>query len=172
MVFFIPIHGRVLHRPMLPRIEISSGTHHRRFSRCRGKASATFPTESRSPAVPEPTTSASRNAVPTNSALTGLFRLNLIADRRCPGLSSTQGFLWRRAGDKGRGRFADQAERKHPGRLSALLPVCLRPLRDREHPQCAVIGWPGPTRPTSFAALSQTVKTKPSFAASVFANWS
>jgi len=70
---------------MLPRIEISSGTHNRRFSRCRGKASATFPTESRSPAIPEPTTSASRNAVPTNSALTGLFRLNLIADRRCPG---------------------------------------------------------------------------------------
>ena len=37
-------------------------------------------------------------------------------------------------------------------------------------PQCAVIGWPGHRGQTSFAALSQTVKTKSIFGASGFAN--
>src|ERR1700722_7483607 len=37
-------------------------------------------------------------------------------------------------------------------------------------PQCAVIGWPGHTGHTSFAALSQTVKTKSSLGASRLAN--
>src|SRR3984885_4462499 len=37
-------------------------------------------------------------------------------------------------------------------------------------PQCAVIGWPGQTGHTSFAALSQTVKTKSKCGASGLAN--
>src|SRR5580765_1682062 len=37
-------------------------------------------------------------------------------------------------------------------------------------PQCAVIGWPGQTGHTSFAALSQTVNTKSSSGAPGFAN--
>src|SRR5208282_1053882 len=37
-------------------------------------------------------------------------------------------------------------------------------------PQCAVIGWPGHIGHTSFAALSQTVKTKFIFGAPGFAN--
>src|SRR6266404_1121542 len=37
-------------------------------------------------------------------------------------------------------------------------------------PQCAVIGWPGQTGQISFAALSQTVKTKFIFGESGFAN--
>ena len=37
-------------------------------------------------------------------------------------------------------------------------------------PQCAVIGWPGQKGQTSFAALSQTVKTKSSLGAPGFVN--
>ena len=37
-------------------------------------------------------------------------------------------------------------------------------------PQCAVIGWPGQIGQTSFAALSQTVKTKSSSGAPGAAN--
>lgn len=85
---------------MVPRIEISSGTHNRQFPQGCGKGVRNIPTGSRSPTIPEPTTSASRNAVPTNSALTGVFKLNLIADRCYPVLSSTQGSLWRQAGTK------------------------------------------------------------------------
>lgn len=135
---------------MVPRIEISSGTHNRQFPQGCGKGVRNIPTGSRSPTIPEPTTSASRNAVPTNSARTGVFKLNLIADRCYPVLSSTQGSLRRQAGDKGKGRFSDRADRKHPGRLSGLLPVCLRPRRDREHPNVQSSAGPAtPGKPRS-----------------------
>src|SRR5207244_2853240 len=44
-------------------------------------ASATFPADKRSAIIPEPTTAATRNAVPRNSAATRLDKLGLIAGR-------------------------------------------------------------------------------------------
>src|ERR1700723_1214878 len=64
------------------------------------RAMATFPPASRSPIMPEPTTAATRNALPTNSAVNLARRLNFIDVRSCRSVSLLPAGRWLREGDK------------------------------------------------------------------------
>ena len=133
-------------------------------------ASATCHRASRSPMIPEPTTAATRNAVPMNSAASTARSEVFIACRSVNFLLDCKlARGWKAAGT---GTERDSAVENRERLTKRALDLLRRSLTAAGSgtPQCAVIGWPGHNGQTSFAALSQTVKTKSIFGASGFAN--
>ena len=141
-------------------------------------AMATFPPARRSPMMPEPTTAASRNAVPSASAAS---RRRVDAAHACAFSSArladlVQPLLERHAveavapADWRTARCAAAACRKASRNAAAISASSPSTAAGSGTPQCAVIGWPGQTGQTSFAALSQTVNTKSSGGAPGAAN--
>ena len=130
---------------------------------------ATLPPASRSPMNSEPTTAATRNAVPTNSDAMRVSRVFTIGDqcRRSASLSQVCRGWTRKTQEQ-----TDSAFKSYVRIAKRFLDLLLYACDSNGVRHAPVCGhWrPGQTGQTSLAALSQTVKTTSNSGAPGFAN--